>query len=90
MSEQIIASELFFELVDEQLELLAGGADFELSNTNYAERVITSLESTASSFVGNNRFAVDVDKAINTAAQNLLGFGGAIPEIMTLPPPPIL
>ncbi|HLO87050.1 MAG TPA: CTB family bacteriocin [Nostocaceae cyanobacterium] len=91
MSEQVITSLLFVELLDKQQQLIVGGADFELTNTNYAERVVISLDSTASSPLSNNSFSLSLNKSINTAAQNLLGFGGNIPENITaLPPPPIL
>lgn len=91
MSEQIIISELFVALSDEQQELLAGSADFEMSKTNYAERLKAFLESNISSPQGNNAFATGLDRAINTAAQNLSGFGGAIPSNLTaLSPLPVL
>jgi hypothetical protein len=91
MSKQIIISELFVALSDEQQEFMAGSADFEMSNSNYAERLKAFLESNASSPLGNNTFAAGLDRAINTAAQNIAGFGGAIPQYLTtLPPPPIL
>jgi hypothetical protein len=91
MSDQVITSELFVNLFDEQQEIYLGGADFELSNTNFAERVKFSLESTALSPQSKNTFSLNFDRAINTAAQNFLGFGGNIPEnIQSLPPPPIL
>ena len=90
MSDEVIISQLFFEIFDEQQEFLIGGADYKLSNTNYAEKVVVSLDSTASSFVGNNKFSFGFDKSINTAAQDFLVFGGAVPEnIPTLPPPPV-
>ncbi|BAZ31802.1 hypothetical protein NIES4074_42750 [Cylindrospermum sp. NIES-4074] len=90
MSKQIIISELFVTLSDEQQELLAGSADFEMNNTNYAETLKAFLESNISSPQGNNIFATGLDRVINTAAQNFSGFGGAIPSNWTaLSPPPV-
>jgi hypothetical protein len=90
MSDQIIASELLAVLSDQQQELLVGSADFNLSNTNFAERVVFSLESTVSSPLDQDRFSLNLDKVISTAAQDFLGFGGAIPtNISALPPPSI-
>ncbi|XZF60837.1 MAG: CTB family bacteriocin [Gloeotrichia echinulata DVL01] len=91
MSDLIIASKLFVKLSEEQQELLGGGADYELNNTNFAERVKASIESRANGPLGDAAFSLDLDKSINTAAQDFLGFGGVIPENITaLPPPPIL
>lgn len=91
MSDQIIASELLIKLSVREQELVCGGADFGLSNTNFAERVVFSLESTASTPLGSNAFSLSLDRAINTASQNFLGLGGSIPgNITALPPPPIL
>jgi hypothetical protein len=91
MSDQIMASELFVKLSGEEQELVSGGADFGLSNTNFAERAVFSLESAATTPLGSSTFSVGLDRAINTAAQYLLGLGGTIPEnIAALPAPPIL
>ncbi|MBD2385676.1 hypothetical protein H6G32_09710 [Cylindrospermum sp. FACHB-282] len=91
MSDQIIASELLVKLSVQEQELVSGGADFGLSNTNFAERVVFSLESTASTPLGSTTFSVGWDRSRNTAAQYLLGLGGTIPgNITALPPPPIL
>ncbi|HLP91357.1 MAG TPA: CTB family bacteriocin [Nostocaceae cyanobacterium] len=88
---QVITSILFVDLCEKQQEIFAGGADFELSNTNFAQRVKASLDSSASSPIGYNNFSFDWDQSVNTAAQNLLGVGGNIPEnIPPLPPPPVL
>ncbi|AFZ27614.1 hypothetical protein Cylst_5613 [Cylindrospermum stagnale PCC 7417] len=91
MPDQIIASELFVELSVHEQELVSGGADFGLSSTNFAQKVVFSLESTASTPLGSNAYSLSWDQAINTAAQNLIGLGGSIPgKITALPPPPIL
>lgn len=91
MSDLMIVSMLFVNLLDEQQELLAGGADYELSNTNFAERLKGSIDSRASNPLNDGAFSLEMDRAINTAAQGLLGFGGVIPKnIKALPPPPML
>jgi hypothetical protein len=74
MSEPMIISQLFVKLLDQEQELFVGGADFELSNTNYAERVVVSLDSTASNPISNNTFSLNLNRAVNTAAQNFFGF----------------
>lgn len=79
MSHQIIASKLFVELSDEQQQLLAGGADFELSNSNFANRQSNLRGTTSSSPQGSNANSTATNNTVNTAAQDFLGLGGVIP-----------
>ncbi len=48
MSHQNIASELLVTLSNQQQEIVAGGADFELSGSNYANRLVNLQGITAS------------------------------------------
>ncbi len=51
MSNQTIVSELFVSLSNHQQEVVAGGADFELSGSNYANRLANLQGITASQLV---------------------------------------
>lgn len=90
MTEHIV-SELCVALSDEQQELVAGGADFELAGSNFANR-IANLQGTVSSGPnGSNANSTGELTAINTAAQDLLGFGAdQIPEVEALGAAPVL
>ncbi|AFZ27619.1 hypothetical protein Cylst_5618 [Cylindrospermum stagnale PCC 7417] len=91
MSNLIISSELFVVLSDEQQELLAGGADFELSNSNFANRLANLQGATASGPGGSTGNSSAINNATNTAAQDFLGLGGTIPTgIGALAPAPEL
>lgn len=91
MSNQIFVSELFVVLSDEQQQFLAGGADFELSNSNFANRITALRGTTASGPNGSFANSAGTSSAVNTAAQDFLGLGGLIPtDIGALPPPPTL
>lgn len=91
MSNPINASELFVALSDEQQQLLTGGADFELSNSNFANRISALRGTTASGPGGSFANSAGTSNATNTAAQDFLGLGGLIPtDIGALPPPPNL
>ncbi|MEH2309354.1 CTB family bacteriocin [Nostoc sp.] len=79
MSHQIVASELLNELSDEQQQILVGGADFELSGSNYGNRRNGLLGKTNSGPQGSSSVSVGTSNAINTAAQDFLGLGGTIP-----------
>lgn len=91
MSHEIFASELFVTLSDDQQELLAGGADFELAGSNFGQKR-ANLQGTSNA--GPNGSAANSTgdvTAINTAAQDLLGFGAdEIPSIDALGAAPVL
>ncbi|TAE58619.1 MAG: hypothetical protein EAZ87_12795 [Nostocales cyanobacterium] len=90
MSNQI-NSALFVTLSDHQQELIAGGADFELAGSNFANRVVNLQGTTVSGPNGSTGNSVGTSAAVNTAAQDLLGLGAtAIPDIGALGPAPIL
>jgi len=85
MSRQIFTSQLFVELSNKQQELVAGGADFELAGSNFANR-IANLQGTAFSgpqgSIANSSGNVS---AINTAAQDFLALGSpTIPTVGAL------
>lgn len=91
MSHQIISSELFVALSDEQQQFLTGGADFELSGSNYANRLANLQGITASGPAGSTGNSIGTTSAVNTAAQDLLGLGApAVPTIGALGAAPIL
>ncbi|MCM0591876.1 MAG: CTB family bacteriocin [Gloeotrichia echinulata IR180] len=77
MSHQITASELCVELSAQQQEFLTGGADFELSGTNFANRLANLQGLTTSGPNGSGASSIGTTSAVNTAAQDLLGLGVA-------------
>jgi len=84
-------SELFIELTEEQLIQLVGGADFELSGSNYANRLANNQRTTTTSPTGSIGNSTNTTSAVNTAAQNVLGLGVAsIPSFRALGAAPVL
>ncbi|MEH2154660.1 CTB family bacteriocin [Nostoc sp.] len=79
MSHQIMTSELLNELSNEQQQILVGGADFELSGSNFGNRWIGLVGRTTSGPQGSTSSSRGINNAINTAAQDFLGLGSAIP-----------
>ena len=77
MSNQIIASELCAELSEGQQEVVTGGADFELSGSNYANRLANLQGFTPSGPNGSTGNSIGQTSAVNTASQDLLGLGVA-------------
>jgi hypothetical protein len=75
MSTQIMTSDLFVALSDEQQEVLTGGADFELAGSNYANRLASLQGFTSSGPNGSVGNSIGTTSAVNTAAQDLLGLG---------------
>ncbi|MFS0516135.1 CTB family bacteriocin [Nostoc sp. UIC 10607] len=73
MPSQIIISEFFLELSDAKQELLAGGADFELTNSNFAQRLFNVQGTSISSPLGNTANSTGQNNYINNAAQDSLG-----------------
>ncbi|MBE9199968.1 MULTISPECIES: CTB family bacteriocin [unclassified Nodularia (in: cyanobacteria)] len=90
MTEHIV-SEFCVALSDEQQELVAGGVDFELAGSNFANR-LANLQGTANSGPdGSTANSTGQLTAVNTAAQDLLGFGAEeIPEVDALGGAPVL
>ncbi|GAX34504.1 CTB family bacteriocin [Nodularia sp. NIES-3585] len=86
-----IVSELCVALSDEQQELVAGGADFELAGSNFANR-IANLQGTANSGPGGSTAnSTGQLTAVNSAAQDLMGLGAAeVPEVDALGAAPVL
>ncbi|MBN3882979.1 MAG: hypothetical protein HWQ44_08295 [Nostoc sp. JL34] len=79
MSHQIMTSELLNELSNEQQQMLVGGADFELSGSNFGNRRSGLLGRTTSGPQGSTSTSIGTNNAINTAAQDFLGLGSTIP-----------
>ncbi len=75
MTRQINNPELFVEISEAQQEAIAGGADFELSNTNFAQRLAFLGGQTASGPWGSSSNSVGGVLQINTAAQDFLALG---------------
>lgn len=90
MTEHIL-SEFCVALSDEQQELVAGGVDFELAGSNFANR-LANLQGTATSGPdGSTANSTGQLTAVNTAAQDLLGFGAEeIPDVEALGGAPVL
>jgi hypothetical protein len=90
MTEHII-SELCVALSDEQQELVAGGVDFELAGSNFANRIANLQGTVSSGPEGSNANSTGQLTAINTAAQDFMGFGAEeIPEVEALGAAPVL
>ncbi len=79
MSHQIITSELLNDLSNEQQQMLVGGADFELSGSNFGNRKSALIGRTTSGPHGSSATSVGINSAVNTAAQDFLGLGGNLP-----------
>jgi hypothetical protein len=91
MSNQINTPELFVALSDEQQALVTGGADFELSGSNYANRLASLQGFTSSGPNGSTGNSIGTTSAVNTAAQDLLGLGvPSVPTFGALGAAPIL
>jgi hypothetical protein len=91
MSNLIISSDLFANLSINQQELLTGGADFELSGSNYANRLVNLAGITASGPAGSTGNSIGTTSAVNTASQDLLGLGASsVPQFGALGSAPVL
>ncbi|MEA5516187.1 CTB family bacteriocin [Nodularia sp. UHCC 0506] len=91
MSYQISASELFVTLSDGQQELLAGGQDFELAGSNFANRVANLQGTSSAGPDGSNANSTGDVTAINTAAQDFMALGATeVPQINALGSAPVL
>jgi len=91
MLSEMMDFELFIELPNKQQELVVGGADFELSGSNYANRLVALRGATSSGPNGSFANSAGVSSAVNTAAQDLLGLGvPSIPNIGALGVAPVL
>jgi hypothetical protein len=91
MSNQIFTSELLMALSDEQQELVAGGADFELAGSNFARRNANLQGTTNAGPDGSTANSTGDVTAINTAAQDLLGLGAdSVPSVEPIGAAPVL
>lgn len=91
MSHQIFVSELLIELSDQQQELVAGGADFELAGSNFAKRLSHLQGLSLSGPSGSTSHSVGATGAVNTAAQDFLTLGApSAPTVAALGAAPIL
>jgi hypothetical protein len=79
MLNQIAASEFLVSLSDSQQELLTGGSDFELSGSNFANRLANLQGTTTSGPAGSLGNSTALKNATTTASQDYLGLGGALP-----------
>ncbi|MEA5618589.1 CTB family bacteriocin [Cronbergia sp. UHCC 0137] len=86
-----IGSKLVVDLSDKQQEFIIGGADFELSSSNFANRFVILQGLTFSGPSGSFANSSAQTSAINTAAQDLLGLRALrLPRIGGLGLAPIL
>ncbi|MBE9051908.1 CTB family bacteriocin [Nostocales cyanobacterium LEGE 11386] len=91
MAYQALVSELFIALSDEQQEHLAGGVDFELAGSNFANRIANLQGSVSSGPDGSTANSTGSVTAVNTAAQDFLGLGAAsVPTVEALGTAPVL
>ncbi|MBE9003663.1 CTB family bacteriocin [Fortiea sp. LEGE XX443] len=91
MSHQIFVSELLIELSEQQQELVAGSADFELAGSNFAKRGALLKGLTLSGPTGSTGYSVGKTSAVNTAAQDFLTLGApSVPTIGALGAAPTL
>jgi hypothetical protein len=85
MNEQIKNSNLFVDLSEEQQQLVSGGIDFELSATNYAQRIAVLEGQTSSGPDGSTANSAAAVAVVNTAAQDFLSLGaGNLPNVTGL------
>ncbi|MCC5638205.1 CTB family bacteriocin [Nostoc sp. CHAB 5844] len=82
MSHPIFGSLLLIELPDQQQELIAGGADFELANSNFDKKLVNLQGLTFSGPNGSTANSIGTSAAVNTAAQDFLALGA--PSIPTI------
>jgi hypothetical protein len=79
MSNQIVDSTTLLVLSEQEQELLVGGSDFELSGSNFANRLAALRGTTFSGPNGSFANSAATKNASVTAAQDFLGLGGALP-----------
>jgi len=79
MSNPLAASPVLLVLSDEQQQLLVGGSDFELSGSNFANRLAALRGTTASGPNGSFANSAASKNATVTAAQDFLGLSAALP-----------
>ncbi|AHJ27736.1 CTB family bacteriocin [Nodularia spumigena CS-584] len=90
MTEHIV-SELCVALSDEQQELVAGGVDFDLAGSNFANRQANLAGTVSSGPNGSTANSTGDLTATNTAAQDLLVFGAEqVPDVDALGAAPVL
>ncbi|TAF04094.1 MAG: hypothetical protein EAZ77_16200 [Nostocales cyanobacterium] len=86
-----IVSNLFVDLSEQQQEIIAGGADFELSGSNFANRLVVLQGSVSSGPNGSFANSSGQSSEVNTAAQDLLGLGApCMPNFPALGSAPVL
>ncbi|WP_413171312.1 CTB family bacteriocin [Anabaena azotica] len=91
MSYYTIISNLFADLSEQQQEIIAGGADFELAGSNFANRLVVLQGSVSSGPNGSFANSSGQSSQVNTAAQDFLGLGApSIPNIPALGSAPVL
>jgi len=91
MTAKTVLSQLCVPLSDKQQELLTAGADFELTGSNFANRLANLQGTTNSGPNGSTANSTGQVTAINTAAQDLMALGGAeVPRISPLGSAPVL
>jgi hypothetical protein len=84
MSNQMINSELYVALSDEQQEVVTGGTDFELASSNFAKRISHLQGLAASGPNGSIANSTGTSAIVNTAAQDFLALGA--PSLPTVGP----
>ncbi|MFM2061719.1 MAG: hypothetical protein RLZZ507_1389 [Cyanobacteriota bacterium] len=91
MSYYTIISNSFADLSEQQQEKIIGGTDFELSGSNFANRLVVLRGSVSSGPNGSFSNSSGQISEVNTAAQDLLGLGApSIPDVPALGSAPVL
>jgi hypothetical protein len=76
MLNQIIISQWFVELTDEQQELLTGGADSQQNSNNFAQKLAVTKTTNTAGPQGNITNTNTQLSDINSGTQSILSFGG--------------
>ncbi|MEA5579365.1 CTB family bacteriocin [Anabaena sp. UHCC 0451] len=91
MSYHNIMFNLCADLPEQQQEIIVGGVDFELSGSNFANRLVMLRGLTSSGPNGSFTNSSGQSSEVNTAAQDLLGLNAlSMPTFPALGSAPIL
>jgi hypothetical protein len=86
----IFTANLLIELSDNEQEFLIGGADFDMTNSNFGQNVGSKRSVTTSGPQGNSSNTNIFDNKLTNSAQAYLGLGGMIPTGITNLASPVL
>jgi hypothetical protein len=82
---------MFAELSEQQQQMITGGADFELSSSNFTNRQVVLQGSVFSGPNGSFANSLGQSSQVNTAAQDFLALGApSVPDVPALGSAPVL